>query len=450
MSQRGLLLSSPSQVPNTNFGPGADSDLQDHLNYIRENMYVRGEPFERSMTERRLRRRRRHRRRRGGRYARMKKLTEEQVQLLFPKQTYHLWLNGGQAADHENRGGVLQEEQALRRDGKPNDTDSSIEPMNSSPTTNDEDEDVIHIDEYQQLELERTKSNINTETITSTKTNSNDINNRPILFPTPDIELNDLNIEEGTSSALGNELHFTSGSCAICLDLLEDESLVRGLVCGHVFHSDCLDPWLTKRRACCPMCKRDYFYKDENNNSLNRSQNEPSNPEEPSNSGELPDGEQESDDDTFSLDFDSVRNDPTLRAMLRELIPVNERVRLILQNPEVQATNIETEAKSMVEKKFSNFLKKTWWKVMGISRENLFNWAVLLLYKKFRANQMEQSAQSESPLQQEQQPTVVAEDEPPTAAVQDGTTNNNNNRSSMDLVPVNEQLELRDIVDQRV
>ena len=48
-------------------------------------------------------------------------------------------------------------------------------------------------------------------------------------------------------------------SCAICIDQLEDDEDVRGLTCGHAFHAHCLDPWLTSRRACCPLCKADYY-----------------------------------------------------------------------------------------------------------------------------------------------------------------------------------------------
>lgn len=66
--------------------------------------------------------------------------------------------------------------------------------------------------------------------------------------------------DEHIDAALPPELMGTAGdTCAICIDTLEDDDDVRGLTCGHAFHAVCLDPWLTNRRACCPLCKADYY-----------------------------------------------------------------------------------------------------------------------------------------------------------------------------------------------
>ena len=43
--------------------------------------------------------------------------------------------------------------------------------------------------------------------------------------------------------------------CAICLDALEDDDVVRLPDCLHLFHADCLHPWL-KQRNTCPLCKQ--------------------------------------------------------------------------------------------------------------------------------------------------------------------------------------------------
>jgi hypothetical protein len=66
--------------------------------------------------------------------------------------------------------------------------------------------------------------------------------------------------DDHINAAVPPELLGSSGdTCAICIDTLEDDDDVRGLTCGHAFHAVCLDPWLTNRRACCPLCKADYY-----------------------------------------------------------------------------------------------------------------------------------------------------------------------------------------------
>lgn len=66
--------------------------------------------------------------------------------------------------------------------------------------------------------------------------------------------------DDHIDAALPPEMMDAPGdTCAICIDSLEDDDDVRGLTCGHAFHAVCLDPWLTSRRACCPLCKADYY-----------------------------------------------------------------------------------------------------------------------------------------------------------------------------------------------
>lgn len=93
-------------------------------------------------------------------------------------------------------------------------------------------------------------------TLTQTQTSGSIMTKDPDRAHASDDEDDDDHI----NAAVPPELLASSGdTCAICIDGLEDDDDVRGLTCGHAFHAVCLDPWLTNRRACCPLCKADYY-----------------------------------------------------------------------------------------------------------------------------------------------------------------------------------------------
>ncbi|KAK5057627.1 hypothetical protein LTR84_011627 [Exophiala bonariae] len=53
------------------------------------------------------------------------------------------------------------------------------------------------------------------------------------------------------------EVQFTQATCPICLDdFVNGETTVRELPCNHIFHPECIDPFLRDNSSLCPMCKK--------------------------------------------------------------------------------------------------------------------------------------------------------------------------------------------------
>ena len=66
--------------------------------------------------------------------------------------------------------------------------------------------------------------------------------------------------DDQIQTAIPTDMMNTPGDqCAICIVTLEVDDDFRVLSCWHAFHAICLYPWLTARRACCPLCKADYY-----------------------------------------------------------------------------------------------------------------------------------------------------------------------------------------------
>jgi hypothetical protein len=60
-------------------------------------------------------------------------------------------------------------------------------------------------------------------------------------------------LERGTRIEPEEEGETESVSCPVCTDDFVKGVKVRILPCGHIYHQDCIDPWLFERSGTCPL-----------------------------------------------------------------------------------------------------------------------------------------------------------------------------------------------------
>jgi hypothetical protein len=209
---------------------------------------------------------------------REKKLLKiEEVNERFPVMTYKAWRAQRERAGLSAEGGVAPQT-GVGANGRPfidntppetpTDAVSPLPPQSSSPVLNRTEPYIDTTIEPApktavSVESISEKSAVATSIDPISENNATSDHLRPVIATSSKHRDSSFSVDaedEDDPSPVPNELLATSGdNCAICIELLEDDDEVRGLTCGHCYHQTCIDPWLTQRRASCPLCKADYY-----------------------------------------------------------------------------------------------------------------------------------------------------------------------------------------------
>lgn len=205
-----------------------------------------------------------HRRRRE-----KKLMTLDEVNERFPVTKYKTWISSRAEEGLPTAGGVTA---PASRPGSVRDEDGVLP---SSPTTtkhsiDGQPADAVTTKEADEITVASTRESTDkktSETVTDKGTGLATLaevttveTHDPKDTEEPAVAEDEDDDDDHIHTAVPPELLSSPGdSCAICIDTLEGDDDIRGLTCGHAFHAPCLDPWLISRRACCPLCKADYY-----------------------------------------------------------------------------------------------------------------------------------------------------------------------------------------------
>ncbi|KAK9473762.1 uncharacterized protein V1510DRAFT_413851 [Dipodascopsis tothii] len=217
-----------------------------------------------------------------------KLMTVEQLDEKFPIKTYKAWRCERETAGLSAVGGVsLSRAGSLRMSmqaERPDEAEleAELEPSSSettytAPVTDDKKGAAVHV-ETQAVSKSVDTAETMAETMASagvivdrTQSTESSADRTAVTDATDNTEhtttsdLRPIDSFETASSTnkptpvAVDDLGDSGDVCIICIDALEDNDEVRGLTCGHAFHAACILPWLTTRRACCPLCKADYY-----------------------------------------------------------------------------------------------------------------------------------------------------------------------------------------------
>lgn len=184
-----------------------------------------------------------------------KLMTMEEVNEKFPLTKYKTWRSTRAQEGLPTAGGINA---AASRP-------ASIK--NLPRVSEDEDNEAITPRSPTALTEKITPSTANSPVVAQESKAVNNADKRPTtaVTETTTIQKTDTNedeVETGDqiqTAVPTEQLPDPGDACAICIDSIEDDDDIRGLTCGHAFHASCVDPWLTSRRACCPLCKADYY-----------------------------------------------------------------------------------------------------------------------------------------------------------------------------------------------